>query len=81
LGIATDDWSPSTPAHFPNQAARYEFLRAVAMTADSAWLAEPMPGDDRGALVRWRPGGFLRLNDLAYAHGGRIVVNVPIHLA
>jgi hypothetical protein len=29
----------------------------------------------RGALVRWRPGQFLRLNDIAYAHGGRIVVD------
>ncbi len=28
----------------------------------------------RGALVRWRPGQFLGLNDIAYAHGGRIVV-------
>jgi len=28
----------------------------------------------RGALVRWRPGQFLRLNDTAYAHGGKIVV-------
>jgi hypothetical protein len=30
--------------------------------------------DVRGALVRWRPGMFLRLNDIAYAHGGRIII-------
>jgi hypothetical protein len=35
-----------------------------------------MPHDGLGAQVRWRPGRFLRLNDVAYAHGGRIVVNV-----
>ncbi len=35
-----------------------------------------MAGDQLGAQVRWRPGRFLRLNDVAYAHGGRIVVAV-----
>jgi hypothetical protein len=33
-----------------------------------------MPDDGLGAQTRWRPGRFLGLNDLAYAHGGRIVV-------
>lgn len=28
--------------------------------------------ETRGALVRWRPGKFLGLNDVVYAHGGRI---------
>ena len=36
-----------------------------------------MPDENRGALVRWRPGQFLGLNDIAYAHGGRISV---VHL-
>ncbi len=27
-----------------------------------------------GASVRWRPGKFLGLNDVAYAHGGKITV-------
>jgi hypothetical protein len=35
-----------------------------------------MPDDGLGAQVRWRPGRFLSLNDIAYVHGGRIVVNV-----
>jgi hypothetical protein len=28
----------------------------------------------RSAMIRWRPGQFLGLNDIAYAHGGRIAV-------
>jgi hypothetical protein len=35
-----------------------------------------MPDEGRSARVRWRPGQFLRLNDVAYTHGGRIVVTV-----
>jgi hypothetical protein len=38
-----------------------------------------MPDDILGAQVRWRPGHFLGLNDMAYAQGGRIVVNVVPH--
>jgi hypothetical protein len=38
-----------------------------------------MPDDGLGAQVRWRPGRFSRLNDVAYAYGGRIVVNVVQH--
>ncbi len=33
-----------------------------------------MDDEGRGALVRWRPGKFLGLNDVAYAHGGKIAV-------
>ena len=36
--------------------------------------AKAMPGVASGAWVRWRPGRFLSLNDVAYAHGGRIAV-------
>jgi hypothetical protein len=35
-----------------------------------------MPDDGLGAKVRWRPGRFSRLNDVAYAHGGRILVTI-----
>ena len=49
-------------------------LSPVAHAQDSGWGAEALTGDVRGARVRWRRGGFLRLNDLAYAHGGRIVL-------
>jgi hypothetical protein len=35
-----------------------------------------MPDDGLGAQVRWRPGRFLSLNDMAYAHGGRILVTI-----
>jgi hypothetical protein len=34
--------------------------------------AEPMPNERLSALVRWRPGHFLGLNDIAYSLGGRI---------
>lgn len=33
-----------------------------------------MEEESTGALIRWRPGQFLGLNDIAYAHGGRILV-------
>jgi hypothetical protein len=33
-----------------------------------------MPDDCLGANTCWQPGRFLGLNDVAYAHGGRIVV-------
>ena len=33
-----------------------------------------MPHESQAALVRWRPGKFLGLNDVAYAHGGRIII-------
>jgi hypothetical protein len=61
---------------FPTEIARDEFICSVADTQDAGWGAEVMPDDGRGAQVRWRPGRFLRLNDVAYAHGGRIVVAV-----
>jgi len=35
--------------------------------------------DGLGAQVRWRPGRFLGLNDIAYSLGGRIVVIVDPH--
>lgn len=76
--IATD-WGPWTAARFQNESARNDFLCSVADTAETGWGAEAMNADGRGAQVRWRRGGFLRLNDVAYAHGGRIVVGVVQH--
>jgi len=73
LGEIPDDFGPWAFAHFQNRGARDEFLSSVALAQDSCWRAEALLGDVRGARVRWRRGGFLRLNDLAYAYGGRIV--------
>lgn len=67
-------WGPWTAAHFQTEDARNDFLSSVAHTQDDAWGAEAITNDGRGAQVRWRRGGFLRLNDVAHAHGGRIVV-------
>jgi hypothetical protein len=70
------DWGPLTTARFQTQDARDQFLRSVANTQDGDWVVAAMPDDGRGAQVRWHPGQFLGLNDIAYAHGGRIVVTI-----
>ena len=64
---------PWTTAAFQTQPARDEFLRVAATLPASE--VEPMLDESRGALVRWRPGHFLDLNDVAYAHGGRIITS------
>ena len=76
---AADAWGPWAPVRFQTMGARDEFLVSGAARADSAWSVQAMRGDGKGAQVRWRPGSFLRLNDVAYAHGGRIVVQVMHH--
>ena len=69
------EFVPWTEAHFQTQIIRDRFLHRVAATLPSADVeVEPMVDEVRGALVRWRPGKFLGLNDVAYAHGGRITV-------
>jgi len=73
------DWGRWTTAHFQSGAGRDGFLQAVAATPDGGWDAEAAPNDLLGAQVRWRAGRFLRLNDVAYSHGGRITVNVDPH--
>lgn len=73
------DWGPWAAARFQSEDARDGFVCTVANTKDDGWDAEVMPDDGLGAQVRWRPGRFLRLNDVAYAHGGRIVVSVVQH--
>ena len=69
-------FAPWTAAHFQTQAIRDRFLRDAATLPGGDVEVEPMLDEARGALVRWRPGQFLRLNDIAYAHGGRIIVDV-----
>ena len=73
--IPPADFLPWTAAHFPTQEIRDRFLLLVAATLPAGDVeVEPMVDDVRGALVRWRPGKFLGLNDAAYASGGTIAV-------
>jgi hypothetical protein len=67
------EWSTWACARFQSQDARDDFVTSVAHRQDAGWRAEALTRDVRGARVCWRKGCFLRLNDLAYAHGGRIV--------
>jgi hypothetical protein len=72
--IALAEFLPWTAAHFQTEETRDRFLLLVAATLPARDVeVEPMVDEVRGALVRWRPGNFLSLNDVAYAHGGRIV--------
>ncbi len=73
---AAHAWGPWAPVRFQTMGARDEFLVSVAAKADSAWTVQAMTEDGRGAQARWLRGSFLRLNDVAYAHGGRIIVQV-----
>ena len=74
--IALAEFVPWTVAHFQTQETRDRFLRDAAILQTSDVEVAPMPNESRGALVRWRPGKFLGLNDIAHAHGGRIRVTV-----
>ena len=65
---------PWTTAHFLTEEARDRFLSVAATLPEADVEVRPLPDECRGASVRWRPGKFLGLNDVAYAHGGRIVV-------
>jgi hypothetical protein len=72
---AVDEFVPWTAVHFQTQEIRDRFLVLVAATLPAHDVeVEPMADEARGALVRWRPGKFLGLNDVAYANGGRITV-------
>jgi len=72
----TPDFVPWTAARFQTEEARDRFLSVVTTRQVSEIEVEPMRDEGRGAWVRWRPGQFLGLNDVAYAHGGRIVLTV-----
>ena len=75
-GVPSIDWGGWSAAHFSNREARDKFLSAVANNVDDEWEAKPELDDDLSACVRWRPGRFLRLNDLAFSYRGRIVFTV-----
>jgi len=71
--IPLSEMVPWTAAHFPNKEARDGFLADAAnLPIDAVEVARMDEGTI--ALVRWRPRRFLGLNDIAHAHGGRIVV-------
>jgi hypothetical protein len=72
--IPLAEFVPWTAAHFQSQEIRDRFLYVAATLSVRDIEVEPMLDEARSALVRWRPGKFLGLNDIAYAHGGRIVV-------
>jgi hypothetical protein len=68
------DFGPWIAARFHTQSARDAFLAAVATLEVTNVEGLPMPQEACGAFVRWRPGQFLGLNDLAHANGGRIIL-------
>jgi hypothetical protein len=63
-----------TACRFDTQKARDAFLAVIAALRATDIESVPMPDEACGALVRWRPGRFLGLNDLAHANGGRIIL-------
>jgi hypothetical protein len=65
---------PWAAARFQTEEARDRFLSVVATRPTNEVEGEPVPDEGRCARVRWRPGHFLGLNDVAYTHGGRIMV-------
>ena len=69
------DFVPWAPVHFQTEEIRDRFLHVAATLPASDVEVEPMADEIRGALVRWRPGHFLDLNDIVHAQGGRIVVS------
>ena len=71
---ALDGWGPWYAARFGSEEGRDRFLLVVTSRKPGRDEAEPMADEARGAWVRWRPREFPVLNDIAYAHGGRIVV-------
>jgi len=69
------EFVPWTAVHFQTREIRDRFLLLAAATLPARDVeVQPMGDEVRGALVRWRPGKFLGLTDVAYAYGGRIAV-------
>jgi hypothetical protein len=73
--IAPPDFVPWTTACFQTTEARDRFLAVAGNLPVNDVEVQPMRNESKVASVRWRPGKFLGLNDVAYAHGGRIVVS------
>jgi hypothetical protein len=67
------DFGPWTTAFFHTEEARDRFLRVAASQLANDVEVKSLSNHCRRAAVRWRPGKFLGLNDVAYAHGGRIL--------
>jgi hypothetical protein len=72
--LPPSEFAPWTTVHFQTRETRDRFLHLASALPELDVEVEPMRDESRGALVRWRPGQFLGLNDLAHAHGGRIAV-------
>lgn len=70
------EFAPWAAARFQTEEARDRFLSVVTDQKTSKAEVAPMPDDSRAALVRWCPGYFLNLNDIAYSQGGRIIITV-----
>jgi len=68
------EFGPWSSARFHTVEARDRFLSVVATQQTTEVEVTPMPHEGHAALVRWRPGQFLGLNDVAYANGGRIIL-------
>ena len=68
------EFGPWSAARFQTEDARDRFLSVVATQQTTEVEVTPMPHESQAALVRWRPGQFLGLNDVAYANGGRIII-------
>jgi hypothetical protein len=66
------DFLPWTSVRFHSEEARDRFLHLAARVSVSDIEVLPMLEECCGALVRWRPGQFLAVNDVAYSQGGRI---------
>ncbi|MBZ5640591.1 MAG: hypothetical protein LAO51_17785 [Acidobacteriia bacterium] len=72
--IPPREFVPWTAARFQSEEARDRFLSGVTALENTEVEAKSMPEESRGAWLRWRPGQFLGLNDVAYANGGRIIL-------
>jgi len=68
------EFGPWTAARFHTEKARDAFLTGIANLQATDIESVPMPKESCGALVRWRPGRFLGVNDIAHANGGRVIL-------
>ena len=78
MRIPLTEMVPWATASFPSEEARDRFLGVVATLPIGGVEGAPTEDLGTGALVRWRPGHFLGVNDIAYAHGGRIILDEKV---